>query len=158
MKLFTRTVESGVRIQSRNIPKGRHESKDSLVIAILSIAVHVTIPNQWTGCDASRSRRTSVSRPAVESASALEILKRENELLKSTLEEAGADASAYQYENAVIPEDIWSPAATVPDDHVFIEQYGSPSEIPNHDGTECFKWDNTMWSAAEHFKVLLCSL
>ena len=33
------------------------------------------------------------------------------------------------------------------------EQYGAISPIPDHDGTECLKWDDSLWSHAEHFKV-----
>lgn len=26
------------------------------------------------------------------------------------------------------------------------------SPIPNHDGTDCFRWDKTLWSQQAHFK------
>jgi len=35
----------------------------------------------------------------------------------------------------------------------FEEQYGAISPIPDHDGTECLKWDDSLWSHKEHFKV-----
>ena len=35
----------------------------------------------------------------------------------------------------------------------FDEQYGLISPIPDHDGTECLKWDPSLWSHADHFKV-----
>nr|QKY15163.1 starch branching enzyme (1,4-alpha-glucan branching enzyme II) (SBE2) [Polytomella parva] len=46
--------------------------------------------------------------------------------------------------------DYWSPG--IESEGEFVEAYGALSSIPNHDGTECFKWDNTLWSAASHFK------
>ncbi|MEW5315348.1 MAG: hypothetical protein WDW38_006786 [Sanguina aurantia] len=49
------------------------------------------------------------------------------------------------------PEDAWSPEAA-PVDGGFVERYGALSPVPSHDGTECFKWDNTLASATEHFK------
>ena len=90
---------------------------------------------------------------AVDSSSAIEVLKRENELLKNTLSEVGGTIAPNSDLTSIQPEDFWSPSVEVDADHEFIEEYGSPSPIPSHDGTECFKWDNTMWSAAEHFKV-----
>jgi hypothetical protein len=35
----------------------------------------------------------------------------------------------------------------------FIEQYGAIQPVPQHDGTECLKWDDSLWSHADHFKV-----
>lgn len=62
------------------------------------------------------------------------------------LEEVVADGTSWP--------DYWSPAFQVPvEDVEFEDDYGAISPIPNHDGTECFKWDNTMWAAADHFKV-----
>ena len=43
-------------------------------------------------------------------------------------------------------------AAAVPEGQPFIEQYGLLSPIPDHDGTDCLKWDPSLWSHAEHFK------
>lgn len=33
-----------------------------------------------------------------------------------------------------------------------VETLGSISQIPDHDGTECLKWDDSLWSHAEHFR------
>lgn len=43
--------------------------------------------------------------------------------------------------------------AAVPEGQAFVEPYGLPSPIPEHDGTECLKWDPSLWSHADHFKV-----
>jgi hypothetical protein len=51
------------------------------------------------------------------------------------------------------PEDYWSPAIDVPEGQAFIEEYGKMSPLPAHDGTDCFKWDNTLWGSEGHFKV-----
>lgn len=50
------------------------------------------------------------------------------------------------------PEDLWSPTAEVPEGSEFVEQYGLISPIPDHDGTDCLKWDPSLWSHADHFK------
>lgn len=34
-----------------------------------------------------------------------------------------------------------------------VDEYGPISPVPNHDGTACFQWDNTLWSAEGHFRV-----
>lgn len=64
-----------------------------------------------------------------------------------------------------IPEDFWSPAIEVPDGIEYQDVYGPISPVPNHDGTECFRWDNTLWKKADHFRVgelvvlsLVCSV
>jgi 1,4-alpha-glucan branching enzyme len=49
-------------------------------------------------------------------------------------------------------EDYWTPSVEVPPGHAYIEEYGTISPVPAHDGTDCFRWDNTLWSASEHFK------
>ena len=41
----------------------------------------------------------------------------------------------------------------MPEGHAFVEQYGLVSPIPDHDGTDCLKWDPSLWSHADHFKV-----
>ena len=33
------------------------------------------------------------------------------------------------------------------------DEYGAITPVPNHDGTACFKWDDTLWAKADHFKV-----
>ena len=102
------------------------------------------------------------------------MLRRENELLKQTINEAtssigGLEASleaanvpvpgsvvgvaAVRAAEDLKPEDFWSPSIEVPDGYEYVDEYGPISPIPGHDGTECFKWDDTLWSKAEHFKV-----
>ncbi|KAL4441059.1 hypothetical protein ABPG77_010490 [Micractinium sp. CCAP 211/92] len=113
-----------------------------------------------------------VAARAERSDSPLEVLRQENELLKRTigsaetavadlesqLAGAGVDvppahaAAAATAEAPIIPEDFWSPTVTVPEGHAFIEPYGQPTPIPEHDGTECLKWDPSLWSHADHFK------
>lgn len=61
-------------------------------------------------------------------ASALELLQRENELLRQALEAT-----------ATKPEDVWSPEVSPAPGGEYIEVLGKPSPIPGHDGTECFK-------------------
>lgn len=92
--------------------------------------------------------------------SALELLRRENELLRQTLEEVATEDGAIAgvvgsslANTDLIPEDYWSPALEVPAGGAFVEEYGAMTPVPDHDGTECFKWDNTLWQAADHFKV-----
>lgn len=34
-----------------------------------------------------------------------------------------------------------------------MERYGQISPVPDHDGTECLKWDESLWSHKDHFKV-----
>ncbi|KXZ47568.1 hypothetical protein GPECTOR_34g727 [Gonium pectorale] len=150
------------------------------------------------GSIAQRSLRGAVPRTVVSAAapgeklSALELLRRENELLRQTLDVANvpidtvvqpsaassvpAAAPAYDRRSTSTlssasgaqlslldetggvaepmerPEDYWSPCIDVPDNMEYVDEYGPISPIPDHDGTMCFKWDNTLWSAAEHFK------
>lgn len=78
----------------------------------------------------------------------MQLLQREVELNESAL----ADATLTDAPTAAA-EEFWSPALQVPDGVPFQEEYGQLSPIPSHDGTECFKWDNTLWSAADHFRV-----
>eukprot|EP00195_Chlamydomonas_chlamydogama_P012705 CAMPEP_0202890322 /NCGR_PEP_ID=MMETSP1392-20130828/769_1 /ASSEMBLY_ACC=CAM_ASM_000868 /TAXON_ID=225041 /ORGANISM="Chlamydomonas chlamydogama, Strain SAG 11-48b" /LENGTH=858 /DNA_ID=CAMNT_0049573871 /DNA_START=126 /DNA_END=2702 /DNA_ORIENTATION=- len=109
---------------------------------------------------------------AAEPISPLDILKQENQLLKQTIKETKGSISELERELAnagvdipsldnnldvaaappTTPEDFWSPALTVPSNHRLIEKYGQSSPMPNHDGTECFKWDKLLWSQAGHFK------
>ena len=51
------------------------------------------------------------------------------------------------------PEDFWSPAVEVPDGVEYVDEYGAISPVPDHDGTACFKWDETLWAKADHFRV-----
>ncbi|PSC69001.1 starch branching enzyme isoform A [Micractinium conductrix] len=113
------------------------------------------------GTAALQGRRRSVAARA-ERDSPLEVLRQENELLKRTIgsaESAGVDTpaqlapgTAFDRNAAAVAEDFWSPAMSVPEGQAYIEQIGLPSPIPDHDGTECLKWDPTLWSHADHFK------
>jgi 1,4-alpha-glucan branching enzyme len=49
------------------------------------------------------------------------------------------------------PEDFWSPP-TEPAAQPWREAYGLVAPVPDHDGTECFKFDDTLWSHADHFR------
>ena len=51
------------------------------------------------------------------------------------------------------PEDFWTPLRPPPSKGEYKDQYGKLSPVPQHDGTECLKTDDTLWSHAEHFKV-----
>lgn len=111
------------------------------------------------------------------SVTPLDVLKRENELLRQTISDAKveiddatediksrgaevpsrasaephADDDAASLALAVQnPEDFWSPPVESPGE--FIERYGAISPVPAHDGTETFKWDKMLWDKAEHFK------
>ena len=35
----------------------------------------------------------------------------------------------------------------------WVEQHGAISAVPSHDGTECLKWDDSLWTHQDHFKV-----
>lgn len=101
--------------------------------------------------------------------SPLEVLRQENALLKETLKEAGQAVGLLEKEisaagvtvpaadndasRAPGPEDYWSAALEVPGNHEYVDNYGAITPIPNHDGTECFKWDKLLWSQEAHFKV-----
>lgn len=50
------------------------------------------------------------------------------------------------------PEDYWSPLQHVPAGHLMQDVHGDISPVPAHDGTECLKWDPSLWSHADHFK------
>jgi hypothetical protein len=116
-----------------------------------------------------------VNTTADESASMtpLDVLQRENALLRGTISTsegvianlegalgaAGVDVPAVVLPEALdiqsaAPEDFWSPAMNVPEGHEYKEIYGKISPVPEHDGTECFKWDETLWSKENHFRVM----
>ena len=57
--------------------------------------------------------------------------------------EAGLDAKT--------AEDYWSPQC--PPAAPFQDDYGTLQPLPQHDGTECLKWDDSLRSHTEHFKV-----
>ena len=50
------------------------------------------------------------------------------------------------------PEDYWSPVSD-PIRAGNVDEYGSIQPVPQHDGTECLKWDDSLRSHADHFKV-----
>ena len=52
------------------------------------------------------------------------------------------------------PEEFWTPLRPSPSNGAeFKDQYGKLKAVPQHDGTECLKTDDSLWSHAEHFKV-----
>jgi 1,4-alpha-glucan branching enzyme len=107
--------------------------------------------------------------------SPLEVLRRENELLKATVAEASASIQELEGSlsssnvplpqgnlggpiqaldtRSLEPQDYWSPTIDVPAGYVYEDEYGAITPIPSHDGTECLKWDDTLWSHADHFRV-----
>ena len=54
---------------------------------------------------------------------------------------------------ASTPEDYWSPFQITPTDKVYMDPPVKVAPPPDHDGTECLKWDDSLWTHAEHFKV-----
>ena len=50
------------------------------------------------------------------------------------------------------PGDYWSPQGEEQEGE-FKEILGPISPLPEHDGTECLKWDDSLWSHADHFRV-----
>uniref|UniRef100_A0A1D2AGY8 1,4-alpha-glucan branching enzyme n=1 Tax=Auxenochlorella protothecoides TaxID=3075 RepID=A0A1D2AGY8_AUXPR len=64
----------------------------------------------------------------------------------------GATAAKTSNPEPQDPEDFWSPVKHVPDGVAFQEVPGQISPVPDHDGTECLKWDPSLWSHADHFK------
>ena len=104
----------------------------------------------------------------------LEMLKKENELLRQAIEAADGSVAELEgeLEAAGVPFDAatadepsedssappaaeagneWSPIQVQPDGHLMEEDYGTPS-IPEGDGTECLRFDPTLWSHADHIK------
>ncbi|WIA23688.1 hypothetical protein OEZ85_000382 [Tetradesmus obliquus] len=133
---------------------------------------------QSTPCR-SVARLSGVTRPrnvatAAGEMSPLEVLRRENELLKATVAEASASIQELEGSlsssnvplpqgafagspasidsRALAPEDYWSPTIDVPAGYVYEDEYGAITPVPSHDGTECLKWDDTLWSHADHFR------
>lgn len=123
-----------------------------------------------------KSRHVAAAAETDSTVSPLDVLKRENELLKQTISEAkvsitdleqslgdagvpfsklsNEEAQSHAIDTADLqPEDFWSPAIEVPEGFEYQDEYGAISPIPDHDGTECFKWDETLWAKADHFKV-----
>ena len=77
------------------------------------------------------------------------------ELEKALAEEQAAEAGALEADSEA-PEDFWAPSLP-PLDRDSVDVYGAISPIPEHDGTECLKWDSSLWSHGDHFKVGTCS-
>lgn len=75
-----------------------------------------------------------------------------SELEKSLAEEQAAEASELEAKSDN-PEDFWSPVCAPFPSNAKLDEYGALSPIPEHDGTECLKWDNSLWSHGDHFKV-----
>ena len=72
------------------------------------------------------------------------------ELEQKLAEEGEGDATAqHEVDN---PEDYWSPVSD-PIRAGNVDDYGAIQPVPQHDGTECLKWDDSLWSHADHFKV-----
>lgn len=126
------------------------------------------------GASSARRQRVVSVRAETESLSPLDVLRRENELLKQTINDAQVSIKDLEsslidanvpvqpgesYASAALvdprslqPEDYWSPAIDVPPGYVYEDEYGPITPMPNHDGTECLKWDDTLWSHADHFR------
>jgi len=49
-------------------------------------------------------------------------------------------------------EDVWMPLVHVPDGYRLEDTKADIPPIAGHDGTECLQWDDTLWSAADHFR------
>ena len=72
-------------------------------------------------------------------------------LEKALAEEQAAEAAS-MHKEAATREDYWAPTqSTLAEGGV--DTYGPISPIPDHDGTECLKWDSSLWSHGDHFKV-----
>ena len=66
--------------------------------------------------------------------------------------EEDAESTQAQQE-ADNPEDFWSPVSAPTATPGKVDDYGALQPVPDHDGTECLKWDDSLWSHADHFKV-----
>jgi 1,4-alpha-glucan branching enzyme len=121
------------------------------------------------------SARSVLARNTQPGLSPLEVLRRENELLKQTINDA--QVSIQELESTLVdsnvpvpagsdpmaatlvidpanlkPEDYWSPAIDVPPGYAYQDEPARITPMPAHDGTECLRWDDTLWGSAEHFK------
>ncbi len=72
--------------------------------------------------------------------------------LEKRLEEGEQAESTQAQQEADNAEDFWSPVAA-PLSAGGVDDYGALQPVPAHDGTECLKWDDSLWSHADHFKV-----
>lgn len=52
-----------------------------------------------------------------------------------------------------IPEDFWTPEVAAVPGGLNEDPLPPMSPIPEHDGTACLQWDDTLWSHADHFRV-----
>ncbi|KAK9791176.1 hypothetical protein WJX73_007550 [Symbiochloris irregularis] len=124
------------------------------------------------------ARKTSQVR-ASDRQTKLDILKKENDALRAALDSVDATASVDELENqlkaggidteklkqqgfdarslvagngqdAKTSEDYWSPQ--VPVEENFKDDYGEIPPVPDHDGTICLKWDQSLGSHADHFR------
>lgn len=50
------------------------------------------------------------------------------------------------------PLALWAPTAKPPASGVMDDTPGAISPVPDHDGTPCLKFDDSLWSHADHFK------
>ena len=66
--------------------------------------------------------------------------------------ENGADVASTSQGGHLTPEEYWSPEQQAVEGG-YADPYGPISPLPEHDGTECLKWDDSLWSHAEHFRV-----
>ena len=57
--------------------------------------------------------------------------------------------------DAKTSEDYWSPQC--PPSPPFKDDYGAITPLPSHDGTDCLKWDESLRTHTEHFKVAFCA-
>ena len=72
--------------------------------------------------------------------------------LEQKLAEEDDKGDAIAQREVDTPEDYWSPVSD-PISVGNVDEYGSIQPVPQHDGTECLKWDDSLWSHADHFKV-----
>lgn len=72
---------------------------------------------------------------------------------EETAAEEGAAEDAKLKAEADNPEDYWSPVRDPLPPGEPVDVYGPISPVPEHDGTECLKWDSSLWSHGDHFKV-----
>ena len=54
-------------------------------------------------------------------------------------------------------EDFWTPEVAPVPGGLNEDPLPPMKSPPEHDGTSCLKWDDTLWSHADHFKARLPS-
>ena len=141
-------------------------------VALMSLHHHVLIP-----CDCLTSGRTLVTAKASSTSKVIKAKEpapqAENATLALTEEEpaetpgrvdsgileGGVTVALLDKDKDVeetgisSPEDYWTPIRPPPGKGEYTDQYGTLSPVPQHDGTDCLKTDDTLWTHAEHFKV-----